>query len=708
MTEVRLRRILEMLNFYSDTFARISLVNMQEVGETAVTLISSILNCPVAAVLIEDEKRRPSLLASHGVNPECLSSWTPGNRFFEFLWRQVDVGTHLMGHMLAPDVAQTALQLGLGDRILVAPLKTIEDDRERHLGYALAARMRDPVGIEDHRLALEVIAGHLTGALVACKANRLLTGINESLLAVLEERHRAQDALRESEERYRQLFERNLAGVYRSTLDGRVLDCNDSFARIFGYSSRAEVINRRAEDLYASAGDRAAFLARLREHGVLTNYEWPMRRKDGNEIWVLENTTLVARVEGQPELLEGSIFDISKRKQAEQALRRAGQYEAIGRLAGGVANDFNNILEIVLGQSELLLASGLLDESLSRRAREIRDAAERAAGLTQKLLAFSGRQAMHPEAVDLNALVEELEPTLRRLLGKRIDLSVNLAPQLDSALVDPAHITEAILALVNNAREASPEGGRVTIATARVQPGSLAPAPHGATRREGYYVLLSVADTGRGIDEALQPVVFEPFFSTKEKPQGAGLGLAAVYGIVAQSGGFIDVESAPGQGATFRLYFPRAPLEKDVALPAVALERLPAAGHTVLVAEDETAVRKLVCEVLKNNGYTVLAACDGTEALQLAESHRDGIHLLCTDLSMPGMSGGELARRLLVTRSGLRILYMSGYTSEGVEDQGPSRPPGVFLQKPFRPSALLQEVREILADSAGRTEAAGC
>jgi nitrogen-specific signal transduction histidine kinase len=392
----------------------------------------------------------------------------------------------------------------------------------------------------------------------------------------------------------------------------------------------------------------------------------------------------------------------TERKRAEEALRRAEnqlrqaqKMDAIGGLAAGVAHDFNNILSVITGHSELLLAevndAGPTHESLS----EIRDAARRAAEMTRRLLTFSREQALQPQLIDLGQVVSGLEKMLRRLINENVELSIPTANRLGNVLADPGQVEQVILNLVVNARDAMPEGGTLTIETANLELGA-AQATERPGLRAGPHVLLSVSDTGIGMDEVTQARIFEPFFTTKGPGQGTGLGLATVYGIVKQSGGVIEVTSAVGRGTTFRIYFPMSSTV-EVVTPRVGESTLPkrvaADSRTILLVEDDGAVRSLVHTILKRHGYRVLVASHGGEALSLAKGHAGPIDLLLTDVVMPRMSGRQLSEALVATRPAVKTIYMSGYT-RGLLETG-----SAFLQKPIAPVALLQVVRETLGDS---------
>ncbi len=374
--------------------------------------------------------------------------------------------------------------------------------------------------------------------------------------------------------------------------------------------------------------------------------------------------------------------DVTERESLGEALRQSQKLEAVGRLAGGVAHDFNNLLTLMQGYLEFLKD---VDEPHRGTVAEISRAADRAARLTQQLLAFSRRQVLQPRVVDLNAEVTELGKSLLRLIGEHIELKSLLAPDLGHILVDPGQLGQVLINLSVNARDAMPQGGRLLFETKNVD---VRPedARH-ADLKPGAYVLLSVTDTGVGMDEGTKRQIFEPFFTTKEKGRGTGLGLATVYGIVKQSGGAIEVSSEPGSGSCFKLYFPRtdAPVEKPAPAPA------PVRGgrETILVVEDEEPLRHLVTLILRHSGYTVMEAVDGEKALDTVKSHGGALHLLLTDVIMPGMSGPDLADEMAALRPETKVLFVSGYTDDAVVGTQ-------FLAKPFAPPDLLQKVRQVL------------
>ena len=508
-------------------------------------------------------------------------------------------------------------------------------------------------------------------------------------------RKRMEAELRESEEKYRLLFERNLAGVYRSAADGRLLECNRAFARLLGYASPAEAMAHPDWWLHAHPGAHAEFWSRLRKEGSIVALEGQARRKDGTPVWVIQNVSLLSDESGEETLL-GTVFDVTERRRLEEQLLQSQKMEAVGRLAGGIAHDFNNLLTAIAGYSDLLLSD--LPENDPRResAVEIREAGRRAAGLTQQLLAFSRRQVLEPRVLDLNAVISSMEKMLRRVIGEDIELTTALDPDLWRTMADPGQIEQAIVNLAVNARDAMPRGGRLTLETANVTLDEKFAAAY-ATVQPGPHVMLAVSDTGVGMDAALQTRLFEPFFTTKERGKGTGLGLSTTYGIVKQSGGSIWVYSEPGLGTTFKIYLPRCEEE----LEGVEREAPPAplstrsGSETVLLVEDEAEVRRLVDRLLRMQGYAVLPAATPAEAVAAARAS-GRIDLLVTDVIMPGMNGRELANLLASECPRLRVLYMSGYTDAAIAHQGILPPGTAFLSKPFTPDALARKVREVL------------
>ncbi len=423
-------------------------------------------------------------------------------------------------------------------------------------------------------------------------------------------------------------------------------------------------------------------------------YEHRLVRPDGSVRIVEVTGEPVLDAEGRVARLLGAVQDITERRSLEIQLRQAQKLEAIGRLAGGVAHDFNNLLTAILGNVEHLLYELGPDDGRRPSAEQIREAALRAATLTQQLLAFGRKQMLELRVLDLNAVIADMHAMLRRLIGEHIELV--LAPGAERGLVqaDPGQLEQVLMNLVLNARDAMPGGGRLTLATGNVDRGEAGAAGDGEGPT-GRCVVLTVSDTGVGMSPEIQAHIFEPFYTTKEVGQGTGLGLSTVYGIVAQTGGTIEVESAPGRGSTFRIVLPCV-AEGERPASAAAAGSAPRGEETVLLVEDEAAVRSLMADVLQRSGYRVLAASGGDQALALAAAEAGRLDLLVSDVVMPGMGGRELARRLVLERPDLKVLYVSGYADEAQGRRDGRIERGAFLQKPFTPVGLARRVREVL------------
>jgi len=506
----------------------------------------------------------------------------------------------------------------------------------------------------------------------------------------------AKTALIESERAYRSTFDGAPAGIAHVSLDGRWLRVNRHLCDILGYT-HDELLSL---DLFGlvhpeERQDEAAAIERLASGSLDRDQrERRFRRRDGSYVWTQLSVTVHRDKAGVAKYLIPIIDDISERKTLEATLRQAQKMDAVGQLAGGVAHDFNNLLTVIVGFSELLLANPSVDGAVRRDLVEILNAAQNAAALTKQLLAFSRRQALELRILDLNEVVAGMEHMLRRVLGERVTLTTELRTDLGRVSADRAQIEQVILNLAVNARDAMPTGGTLRIATSNVELDRAFVASHPGAKL-GTYVRIAVSDTGTGIDPAVQAHIFEPFYTTKARGHGTGLGLATVYGIVKQSNGYIDVETKLGRGSTFHLYLPRTGAVAVSPRPASPLPEAPGT-ETILLVEDQADVRRIAREVLVRHGYTVLEACDGTEALDQAARHNGAIHLLLTDVVMPGLDGRELARRITSQCAGVRTLYMSGYADALVDHDGVLEPGLALLQKPFTPGRLLQKVREVL------------
>jgi PAS domain S-box-containing protein len=522
-----------------------------------------------------------------------------------------------------------------------------------------------------------------------------LSETNEQLRREMTERERAEEARREAEQKYRSIVEEAVIGIFQSTPSGRYLSVNPAMARMFGYDSPQELlasIKDIAVQEYVDPKQREEFMRSLEQQGAVHDFECQVYRKDGSKIWISINARAI-RKDGAAVRYEGTNEDITERKLLEEQLRQAQKMEAIGRLAGGIAHDFNNLLTIITGSSELLQES-ITDQALRKRVETIRKAGEKAASLTRQLLTFSRRQVLQPRILNLNEVLSDLGQMLRRLVSENIELKIFTDSRLGLIRCDPSQIEQVVLNLVINGRDAMPEGGRLAVETANATADEVDGRPNGEDQQESY-VRLTVSDTGVGMDEETQSHVFEPFFTTKETNKGTGLGLATVYGIVQQAGGHISVQSAPGQGSTFHVYFPRAEgVSSERHVPAK--RRQERGSETVLLVEDNDEVRQLGCDILRGNGYSVLLARDGREAGQIFREHHGRIDLVITDMVMPQMGGRELASTVTSFHPTTRVLFMSGYAYGTLDQNEELDADMAFIQKPFSPESLLRKVREIL------------
>jgi PAS domain S-box-containing protein len=509
------------------------------------------------------------------------------------------------------------------------------------------------------------------------------------------ERKRAESELRASERRLRTLFETVNLIVLVLDAEARVEYVNPYFLRLTGYA-QDEVFGREWFP-FLPARDRPGTQAAFRElidRELHPHYRNPVCAKDGEERMIAWHNTVLRDPEGRAIGTLSVGEDITDRLELEERLRQAQKMEAVGRLAGGIAHDFNNVLTSIFGYADLL-AADLPPGPQQEDVGEIRNAATRAASLTRQLLAFSRRQVLEPAVLNLNDVIGSIEKMLQRLIGEDIELRTVPDPDLGNTVTDPGQFEQVILNLAVNARDAMPTGGKLTIETANADLSEQYAEAHQPVI-PGRYVMMAVTDTGGGMTPEVRAQVFEPFFTTKEKGKGTGLGLSTVYGIVKQSGGYIWVYSEPGHGATFKIYLPR------VDAPVDTVERrgtpeAPATGtETILLAEDDDLLRPLVRNILEKLGYRVLEAANANAALTMVGAGGEPIHLLLTDVVMPGESGRQLARRLAEIRPTTRVLYISGYTDDAIVHHGMLEPGLHYLQKPFTPAALARKVRDVL------------
>ncbi|MCX8038507.1 MAG: PAS domain S-box protein [Candidatus Sumerlaeia bacterium] len=525
------------------------------------------------------------------------------------------------------------------------------------------------------------------------------SAINDDRVVVvirdITEQKRAEETLGQREAYFRALIENTSDIIVVQNADRTMRYVSPAVERILGY--RPEEIIGRTPSEFIHPDDqqptRDVLLGLLEKPGATARAEFRLYHKDGS-IRICEGIGKNLLHDPAVGGIVESIRDITERRTLEMQLQQAQRLQAIGKLAGGIAHDFNNLLTTILGYCDLMLNQISVGSPLRRDVEEIKKAAGRATSLTQQLLAFARRQILEPKVINLNTIVAEMHKMLSRLIRENIDLVTVLPPGLWRVRADPTQIEQILMNLVLNARDAMPDGGKLTIETANVILDEAYARRHAGVQ-PGPYVLLAVSDTGCGMDAQTLAQVFEPFFTTKPQGEGTGLGLATVYGIVKQSGGHIWAYSEPGRGTTMKIYLPR------VDAPLTVVEDIPAspavkAGETILVVEDEGDVRNLIAEILKMKGYELLLATRPTEAVEICRTHAGPIHLLVSDVTLPEMNGRTLSEKIVKMRPDIRVLFISGYTENAIVHDGVLEEDVYFLQKPFAPEILLAKVREVL------------
>ena len=514
-------------------------------------------------------------------------------------------------------------------------------------------------------------------------------------------RRQADEALRKSEERYRLVGRASNEVIWDWEIATGRATVSGALATEFGLASDVESVpfewwtdRVHSEDVHRV---KESLLATVDGNGDVRTEEYRLRRTDGTYAIVISRGHVIRDAGGKAVRMIGSLADITKSRELEEQLRQSQKMEAIGRLAGGVAHDFNNLLTAIKGYAQVLLLDIPPSDPVHSDLQEIDKAASRAAALTGQLLAFSRKQVLQPRVINLNTVIADMEKMLRRLISENIRLTVAADPALDRVKVDPSRMEQVVMNLVVNAGDAMPNGGSLAIATRN----ETIRAPHAHRHgviRTGNYVVLSVTDTGTGMDERVLEHLFEPFFTTKAPGRGTGLGLATVFGIVQASGGHVLVSSAPGQGTTFEMFLPRVDAKQETLAAPVAFTDVPRGTETILLVEDEDAVRVIARRILEKSGYTVIEARHGVAALDVCREHCGSIDLLVTDVVMPEMGGPELAERLAEMCPDMRVLFMSGYADRNlIHGSGPTGPVAL-IDKPFPPDGLARKVREVLDD----------
>ena len=531
----------------------------------------------------------------------------------------------------------------------------------------------------------------------------ILKFVSQQLATTIEHK-RYEEALRRSEARSRSLILSAAFGICRCTLDGRFLDVNPALIAMLGHGSVEDLLKLDARrEVFVNPQELDRLAEDYRRTGSLNGVEVQWKRKDGSVIIVRLSGCAAISADEPEEVLELIAEDITDRRQLEEQLRQAQKMDAVGRLAGGVAHDFNNLLMVINGYTEVLLEQLEKGSAMHHKVQSIQQAADRAATLTRQLLAFSRKQLLELKVVDVNTVIGDMERLLRPLIGENIELVTRLSTQTGHTRADAGQLEQVIMNLVVNAKDAMPEGGKLTVQSSDVT------VRHSFREHRfihpGRYAVISVADTGHGMDKETQSRIFEPFFTTKEKGKGTGLGLSTVYGIVKQSNGYVFAQSELGAGTTFYVYLPRVEDPAEELSPAKSQQNEAGGCETVLLVEDEESVRELVRVTLVSRGYNVIEAENGECGLRVAEAFKEHIDILITDVVMPGIGGRELAKKLLLLRPGISVLYLSGYTEDAVVTQGALGPSTAFLQKPFTLQNLAKKVREVLRSRSTPTSA---
>ena len=519
----------------------------------------------------------------------------------------------------------------------------------------------------------------------------------QGVLCDVTERRRAENALREAESRYRSMFENAVFGICIATPDGRFLDVNRAFVVMLGYETAEELKAADIADaLYVLPEERGRVVERMSQQDRFGGIDVQLKRKGGDVVAVRLSGRTLRNETGVIDGFEIIAEDITERHALEEQYRQAQKMEAIGRLAGGVAHDFNNLLTVINGHAELLLASLDSTEASFRDVSEIRKAGERAASLTSQLLAFSRKQILQPVVLDLNAIIDEASDMLRRIIGEDIELTTDLVCDLGTVIADRSQVDQILMNLAVNARDAMARGGRLTIQT-RNQTLDAEKHAEQTMMPPGRYVVFSSEDTGCGIPNEIRRHIFEPFFTTKEASRGTGLGLSTIYGIVEQSGGYIEIETEVKKGTCFTIYLPEAAVPAGLIASDEDEPSLPSLGTgNILVVEDEDAVRITAVEMLETCGYNVVEARDAQEALQLSPARQQALDLLITDVVMPGKSGRELAQEMGRSNPNLAVVYMTGYADEDVLGDAIREDGMILLKKPFSITTLVDRARQAL------------
>lgn len=548
-------------------------------------------------------------------------------------------------------------------------------------------------------LAVQCIKEGATDYVLKQKLERLPFAIRRALdeSRLRQERDRAERNLRQSEEQFRSIVQGAPFGICQMDENGQMLMANPALVAMLGYSTESELLGvDTVNHVGRGTAEMQKVLASFQPQPASRLPELVWRQKSGKEIFVRIAGTQVPAPPGKKTSFNVFVEDVTQQRALEKQFQQAQKMEAVGKLAGGVAHDFNNLLMIIGASAGFAEQNKFDPEKISKYMRQIREATDIAASVTRQLLMFSRKQVLERHVQDLNGIVRDLSKMLPRLLGEDVKLVIRLGPGLQKVNIDRGHIEQVVMNLAVNARDAMPVGGELLIETANITIDEESPQSHGLKLDRGAYAALSVRDSGVGMNEETKAQIFEPFFTTKERGKGTGLGLSTVYGLVVQNEGKISVETEPGKGSTFTVYFPAADGPVQTRARIQRPKTIGDGSKTVLYVEDEAALREIARESLEENGLTVLPAASGIEALDFCRKYEKKIHVLVTDLIMPGMPGTELAQKALQLNPELRVIYVSGYTEHPMDLQNLS-PPAIFLQKPFEMTELIHQIRLLFA-----------
>jgi PAS domain S-box-containing protein len=692
MKERRMAHLLEMINYHADTFARIPLTNVQDVGKIAISLISSVLDYRAVMVLITGDSKEPELLASKGIGNNIRGVRTDPEGVVRHLWSVVHSASIIECNTLEAVTAESARRLSLGEMFVAVPLKDFLEHGEDRVGLIVAAQPdRDYDPIVDI-MALEIIAGILSGAISNCVAMGKLREASEAMNAEIDRRKRGERALLESEKRYRETIDAMKDWIVVVDPDLRILLFNEAFMQVnkeLGLTT--DVIGRTPLEIFPFLPDT-----------LIDEYSWVFENK---EVLITQETTKVASREFITEsrkipLLEDGrivrvvsvIRDITEQKRLEAQFQHAQKMEAIGTLASGIAHNFNNLLMGILGHVSLILLDTGFDHPHFEHLKGIEHAVEQGAVLNKQLLGFARGGKYKVEVTNLNELIQ----TSSEMFGptkKELKIHTKYQKDLWPVEVDQVQIEQVLLNLYVNAWQAMPHGGECYIETSNVELDKKYTESFGI--EPGNYVKISVTDTGVGMDKKTQQRVFDPFFTTKAVGRGTGLGLSSAYGIIRNHGGIINVYSERDRGATFNIYLPASDKELPIRERTAADEILKGT-ETVLLVDDEAMVLDVGEEMLKKMGYMVLLAKSGKEALRLHNEHKDEIDLAILDMIMPDMSGGQVYDKMKELNPRIKTLLSSGYTVDGQAAEILERGCDAFIQKPFNMKELSRKIRELL------------